>query len=316
MSPRPLLDRLRRLGIRIRLDGERLLLDAPDGSVPPELASELREHRSELVEFLQRANQLSKPSSTLIPLQAHGSRPPLFAAPGHNGDVFCFVPLSRRLGENQPFLAFQPPGLEEEEKPLDRVEELAARFVEGIRQADAGGQPLRLGGYCSGGVVAFEAACQLAADGVEVATLVLFGTPGPASYTRRHRWTTPPVRAVNRAIRFAREFGSRKNPIRELAPGSAQQSPSGSAPDERRVRVENATTAAVRAYSPRPFPGDVLHFIPSENPRAHYCEQYDDWRNYVKGDLRVVAGPPDCIHSRMLREPYVEAVARELTTVL
>jgi len=45
-------------------------------------------------------------------------------------------------------------------------------------------------------------------------------------------------------------------------------------------------------------------------------DRYAEWSNYVTGDFTMHAGPTTCIHSNMLREPYVELVADHLRATL
>ncbi len=59
-------------------------------------------------------------SSARLPLEAAGTRTPIFAVGGHNGDVFTYRALALHLGPDQPFFGLQPPGLEEGSQPLTR----------------------------------------------------------------------------------------------------------------------------------------------------------------------------------------------------
>lgn len=106
------------------------------------------------------------------------SRPPFFAVHPAGGDVLCFFPLARHLGGDQPFIALQAPGLEDDSDPPATLEEMAAAYCSEVRAAQPAG-PYRLGGWSFGGLVAFEMARQLAAEGEEVRLLaVIDTTPG------------------------------------------------------------------------------------------------------------------------------------------
>ena len=101
----------------------------------------------------------------IVPLQpmirTEGTRTPIFAVPGHNGDVFCYRALARALGEDQPFYGLQPPGLDGESEPLTRIEDLAAYFAAQIRAFLPQGRCVVIAGFCAGGTVAFELAMPL-----------------------------------------------------------------------------------------------------------------------------------------------------------
>jgi thioesterase domain-containing protein len=67
------------------------------------------------------------------------------------------------------------PRFEGEQQSYKNVEALAADYVRDIRLIQPEG-PYFLGGECIGGIVAFEMAQQLQAQGQKVATLILLDT--------------------------------------------------------------------------------------------------------------------------------------------
>lgn len=302
------LTQLRDLGVEVVLEEGKLRIRAPKDAMTPQIEAELRRRRDELYAFLEKVEQSSAPSSALIPLRATGSKPPLFAIPGHNGDVFAFLPLMKALSDDQPLFAFQPPGLDANEEPERRIEDLARRFIAELRSLQPKG-PYQIGGYCTGGMVAYEAAKQLRAQGEEIDVLVLFGTSSPPSYRTLHQLITPVVRAVNRVVRFLRESWQRDAVSHKTPAGG------GLPPNEYRDQLEAITSTAVRSYSPAAYSGRIVLFIPSGNPAAAFCEKYFQWKQYC-GELEVHKGPSGCIHSRMLRDPYVRMVAERLETIL
>ena len=99
-----------------------------------------------------------------MPLEAAGTRTPIFAVAGHNGDVFAYRALAQHLGPDQPFFGLQPPGLEEGSEPLTRVEDMARYFAEQIRAFRPVG-PMSIAGFCAGGTIAFELARELTNSG-------------------------------------------------------------------------------------------------------------------------------------------------------
>ncbi len=308
MSAAEFLTHLRKQGVDVSLDGEQLRVRAPKDALTPEIVVQLRDRRDELCEFLNRVERSADTSAGMVPLRATGSDTALFMIPGHNGDIFAFLPLMKALSPNQPLFAFQPPGLVVDEKPLEQVEELAQRFIVEMRKRQPQG-PFRIGGYCTGGTIAFEAARHLQLKGEEVEALFLFGASSPPSYQPLHQLMTPPVRVVNRIFRFLRETLQGKAMKKPVDPST--QLP----PSEHRDKVEEATSAAVRSYEGQHYPGRIDLFIPSGNPAASFCEKYYDWKHYCE-ELKIHEGPTGCIHSRMLRDPYAQRVARHIETIL
>jgi thioesterase domain-containing protein len=83
-----------------------------------------------------------------------------------------YVALSRRLGREQPVYGLQSRGLDPDHKPTTRVEDMAAEYLQELTALQPEG-PYHLGGWSMGGVIAFEMARQLTAQGKSVASVVL-----------------------------------------------------------------------------------------------------------------------------------------------
>ena len=117
----------------------------------------------ELAEIL-RSDAPSNGWSPLVAIQNSGSRPPFFCIHGAGGNVLIYRELSENLGSDQPFYGLQSQGLDGSYPPLTRIEDMAALYVKAIRRRQPHG-PYLLGGYCGGGLIAFEVAQQLQSAG-------------------------------------------------------------------------------------------------------------------------------------------------------
>ncbi|BBC27208.1 non-ribosomal peptide synthetase [Pseudanabaena sp. ABRG5-3] len=111
----------------------------------------------------------------LVPLKPNGTNPPFFCIHEGFGEVFVYRHLAKHLAANQPFYGLQAQGLDGKEAPLNRIEIMATNYLKEIRSLQPEG-PYYLGGFCAGGVVAYEIAQQLHAQGQEVALLALMDT--------------------------------------------------------------------------------------------------------------------------------------------
>jgi predicted ATP-grasp superfamily ATP-dependent carboligase len=234
--------------IRVFPDGGQLRLSAPAGALTPELGEELARRKAEILEFLRKAQAIARQPDGIVPLQPRGTRIPIYAVAGHNGDVFAFRDLARHLGDDQPFFGLQS-------DPLARVEHIAERLAAQIRVFQPEG-PCVIAGYCAGGGIAFELARQLARAGAQPALLALFGCAHPSVYRFNLRYWAERV-ALH--VGIAARLPSLRARWQYLA-------------DRWRARLrqlhidrsEHAVLAAVRRYEPGPYAGRVCHFIPKK----------------------------------------------------
>jgi len=111
--------------------------------------------------------------TSLLTLQPLGDGPPLFCAPVGGGSAFYYRTLAAWMGSDRPVYSFEPIGMNGVDRPHDTVEEMAAYYVRHMRSVQPYG-PYHLCGLSFGGVVAFEMAKQLAAEGEDVGSLILF----------------------------------------------------------------------------------------------------------------------------------------------
>jgi thioesterase domain-containing protein len=223
--------------------------------------------------------------------------------PGADGNVYCYVRLARELGPSQPFYAFEPPGVDGNEPPMTSVEALAARYLVDLRAVQAEG-PYFIGGFCVGGIVAFELARQLTIVGQEVALLALFETPSPSGLTRwgrtvgtlQYRRDTLPARLRWLASQsWAQRIGFIRRQLARL---------SGRSPDRgwHALPMVRATNNAVHAYvrGARTYTGGIVLFLGSRGlRRAVYWRQLD-WAHVAAGGLEVRIGIDGCIDTAMM----------------
>ena len=122
-------------------------------------------------------------NSPLIPLQTAGTRVPFFCVHPAGGIVYCFGELARAMGQDRPFWGFQARGLDGEAAPVADITQMATDYVAALRVTQPEG-PYHLGGWSLGGLVAFEMARQLVADGEAVATLAILDSEAPKAADR------------------------------------------------------------------------------------------------------------------------------------
>jgi hypothetical protein len=125
------------------------------------------------------------PRERAVMIQAgEGSKRPFFFLHGHwKGTAYFCFPLSRELGSDQPFYALEPYQFDGLPVP-PTVEKMAAAHIKSMRAVQPEG-PYLLGGWCNGGLVAYEMARQLHAAGQRVDLLVLMDPMYLGYRTRR-----------------------------------------------------------------------------------------------------------------------------------
>lgn len=323
MSVPALLEELRSRKVEVWADGDQLRCAAPTGVLTPELRDQLRRDKAAIMQFLRSADELAGQDRAIVPLTRSGERVPVFAVPGHNGNVFSFRFLAKELGEDQPFFGLQPPGVDGECEALTRVEDLAAYFAPRILAFRPG--PYVIAGHCSGGTIAFELARQLVQQGATVSLLAMFGTPYPTWFGRvpqflerlshHERWLRNHVRALaSLSNRERRAYVAARVAERRRQQLARSEAPADVAPDAsavQRGKVAAATLTALLRHTPRRFAGRVALFYPSSDWMRR-GKTMSRWRR-VAGNCEEYCGPEGCEGDVMLHEPDVRVVAGQFT---
>ncbi|QOY90918.1 AMP-binding protein [Paludibaculum fermentans] len=285
----------------------------------PEIATLASLLEGETAAPFRKQNVLRQP---LLALQRHGGRTPFYCVPGADENPYYFRELAQEHGEEQPFYIVRDPR-PMEDRSAYTVEEMAARFVDQIRAVQVDG-PYLLGGHCFGGIVAYEMARQLVAQGHRVDRLVLFETPAPGYPKVLRHWKGYGRQAMavlkgERQVGFqelqsharvllglcrkrAFSMGRRVAVLAPLAHSSA--------------RDEHPNWKAGREYRLKPLHCDVLQLVSAEE--EHSTTVLDDpltaWREFVRGKFEVAAtsGKAD----RIFRQPHVRVLARRMRAAL
>jgi thioesterase domain-containing protein len=271
-------------------------------------------------------------SSSLVPIQPSGSLPPFFCVHAVGGNVLEYYDLAKHLGTDQPFYGLQSRGLTGD-TPDTRIEDMAAHYVNEMRKVQPVG-PYFLGGRSLGGMIAYEMACRLRADGDEVAMLALLDSY-PVGY---ERLAANGSKTKTRMARFAKRFGAHLTNIRGLAGREkllyifdkskygpvrvksqlwraiyrAYQNAGVNLPRTLQ-NVEQFNWLAARKYRPRPFDGRVTLFWASKDLRAKF-DLVEGWQMLARGgvDIHEISGT----HLDMIKEPHVTDLAKQLTACL
>ena len=267
--------------------------------------------------------------SSLVPINPGGSQLPFFLVHGAEGNVLLYRQLARYLGPDQPVYGFQSQGLNGSGSASGSIGDMASHYVSELVTLQPSG-PYRLGGYCLGGVIAFEMAQQLQARGEPVSLVAMFDTfnnkARPASVRRSRLLYLLQDLGFHGANFFLAGHGDRwsflaekwdvamtRLGIRLRTLYHALVSSPGTQKSYPHLRVKRFNDEAARNYAPRPYAGRVVVFRPKRNFRG-----LDDpslgWSEVVRDGLEVRAIP--VYPKGMLVEPFVKLLAAEVQTSL
>jgi amino acid adenylation domain-containing protein len=289
---------------------------------------------AELADILRHAPD-SKGWATLVPIQPQGSLPPFFCVHNFGGEVVNYAELSNRLGKDQPFYGLQAQGIDGVNPPHTTLPEMAAHYIEAMRTVQPNG-PYYLGGYCFGGVVAYEMACQLHQQGEKVGLVALMDSSPPRRNLpphlsqRQHRignflrnlpaWLVEFLRSgeilivLRRKLRISRKrLEARLGRGVEITPfdiiGDAVRT--DSLPHKQLMDIH---MRALWGYQVPDYPGRVTLFRIGRMPLFRAIEYDFGWSLFATGgvDVQIVPGA----HYNILEEPHVPALAQKLAQSL
>ena len=151
--------------------------------------------------FSDRREKRPNLPAGVVAIQTGGSRRPFFFLHGDwiNGAYWCF-PLAQGLGADQPFYALEPYTFEDLPPSLESI---AAAHIQSLQAIQPEG-PYALGGFCNGGLLAYEMARQLSKAGHKIDILVLMDPMGLA-YSARYRLTCAALRWLGQLLNVNEE---------------------------------------------------------------------------------------------------------------
>lgn len=282
---------------------------------------------AELAAVLTREHW-SPPWQSLVAIQPQGKATPLFMVPGVGGNVLIFAQLAKYLGPDQPVYGLQARGLDGKEAPFTSVLEMATYYVSEIQRLRPQG-PYVIAGACTGGLIAYEIAQQLGAQGHPV-TLAMLDTWHPSSYRRYRRrwysrdgglgaflkWGKHEVRSF-RSVPFL-EWGPYlvSRVLATLGQVHPEISLADSDTEYKVERVTVATFQAVASYEVKPYHGLVLNCVASERPVGEaVLDTRHGWaRSTGPGSQTVYVAATDS--GRLFVPPFVETVAHHLSDMI
>jgi thioesterase domain-containing protein len=266
--------------------------------------------------------------TSLVPLQPNGTRRPFFCIHPLGGGVGDYITITRHFDSQQPFYALRAKGLEHPAYAPLSIEELATDYIREIRTVQPSG-PYRLGGYSSGGLIAFEMARQLREAGEAVELVALLDSYAPKSKQSQPlninaignvlaafpHWfidfiSLRPKKMLARLRRRLSMFGPRRT---EITLQRVMDEVPQALPDLHR-RFMEAHYRSILAYQPQPYSGRVTLFRARAQALSRIADPHKGWDHLaLEGvELREFSGS----HHTLLIEPSVGHLAEQLVSKL
>ncbi|RKH42398.1 amino acid adenylation domain-containing protein, partial [Corallococcus llansteffanensis] len=272
--------------------------------------------------------------SPLVPLEkGDAGRRPLFLVHPGGGNVLAYPELARRLGPGQPVIGLQARGLQAGQPVVETVEEMATLYLDAARAEQPEG-PYLLAGWSLGGVIAYEMARQLRAQGQSVGLLALVdafvpGVQAPPGEARaedadgrvRVAFAQTVAQAFSLTLPVSDEALERMDDEAMLGTlltlgvqARLLEEATGREQLRALFRVYQANLRAMDRYVPGPYEGPALLLSATEATPTPGVPRHRGWEPLVRGglDVRDVAGG----HHQLMQEPYVQHVAALLREAL
>lgn len=270
-----------------------------------------------------------QPKSSLVAIQPEGNRAPFFCVHPVGGNIFSYLDLARNLGFEQPFYGLQSVGLNGEQEPLIRIEDMASCYIGALQGVQSQG-PYYLGGWSLGGVIAFEMAQQLRSSGHEVALLALIDSYAPIAL-KKSEDIDEAMLVVSLAKDLGRLFGrslplsidklKQLNSDEQLHYILEQVKKIDILPIEAGLQqikwllqVFRSNHRAFYSYTPQRYPGLINFFCASEQAFEVTEALSQRWESLTTGGIKIHTIPGD--HYTIVREPYVKVLAEQIEVCL
>ncbi|MBY8882684.1 amino acid adenylation domain-containing protein [Actinacidiphila acidipaludis] len=254
------------------------------------------------------------PMGVLLPLNAHGSRRPLFCVHPGTGVGWSYAGLAQHLGPDQPLYALQTRALAEPGYAPQSVEEMADEYLARIRRIQPWG-PYRLLGWSFGGTVAHAMAARLQEQGDRVEVLAMMDVrPMPPQAER-----VPLTDADKRDILFeeADDGSGRPFDLPAAVTRMRRRDPVLADFSDAEIRAVIAASfdhaEILPLYDPRRVHADLLFFT-ARRPFDPGDSLAAEWAPFVTGTVENHG--IDCPHLRMAEAEPLARIGRVLADAL
>lgn len=273
--------------------------------------------------YLQ-AHRGNQAPSVLVPLQPHGHLTPLFCVHPGGGTVIWYRHLAYRFNPQRPLYGLDSQGIADDATPMDRIETMAAAYVQAIRSVQPQG-PYAIAGWCFGGMVAVEMARQLRALGQAVDLLIIFDALDPhppfneallqdvGFFVELFKTDVPGLEALHQQLADLPEPQQLQQLIEAARLAGEVSDDFGLEQARRQLAIFRGHMLAQRDYQLQPVPGKVVFLQAAQGMAAQHEDPIFGWGARVdEAEVHWVPGD----HTGMMVEPQVGHLAQTLEMLM
>lgn len=228
----------------------------------------------------------------------------VFVHTGNTGSE-AYYRLADRIGDDCSFAVIEPFNLYNPDKARYGIKNIAANYIRILKEYQPEG-PYILGGWCYGGVVAHEMACQLAAAGEEVSHLFMLDS---------HALGNERLREMSKGM-----LSEINAEYFETSPLFAELRANGMLD----AMVANAAHVCedLTAHTPSFYHGKVTYFKPDRIPAGVTGDNFKYWNNMMsfeagnyenycdRDKLSIIHTPHE--HDLMMDDPSLDIIVPEI----
>lgn len=260
--------------------------------------------------------------SSLVPIQTEGNQTPLFLIHAIGGNLLDYEKLIHHLDRDRPIYGLQSIGLDGKQEPLASIPAMASHYIKEIRTIQPHG-PYFLFGYSFGGIVAFEMAQQLDAQGKKIGWLGICDKEAPhqfakiadnkslGEFVQIHARNLGKISSIKEKFQYLWDRISyrftildyKKYLLKEFSKAEV------STPDFL-LKLLDINIQTEINYQLQVYPGSLALFRCQHQSVEHYFNPDLGWSNLVTGGVEINHLPGS--HLDLMKEPVVQVLAKKI----
>jgi amino acid adenylation domain-containing protein len=263
-----------------------------------------------LARLLNSADVEQDLASSIVVMQPHGNKPPIFIIHELDGEVISYRNLVKEFRDDRPIFGLRDTRVEHGSQIT--INHFAIKYIQEIRAIQSEG-PYHLMGFSLGGLIAYEMAQQLNKAGHEVSLLGILDASNPKYYKAQYSFLK--TFAKNMKVLVKIPWGQRIPFLIEKLQHVLGEKRLVSTSDSKVVEARaHLLLKAAEAYVPEPYPGKIVIFRAGDDVYNLISDDKNGWESAEGGSIDVYRVPGN--HQTLLAETNVKHVGTYLKRYL